>query len=132
MIYIGEFFHLTNQQEVQENQRRHGEFYMIVEAADRQSAVNLFKEKIVSFRRNSHFFEGACKIFFIQLFELKQFPQNEALILNMKSVAGDPLMPFIGCSVPTMERNACRIYDWKNNAPDIEGESDKLFLSFEP
>jgi hypothetical protein len=29
MIFIGEFFHLTNQEEIEERDRRHGEFNLI-------------------------------------------------------------------------------------------------------
>ena len=51
-------------------------------------------------------------------------------MLNLKSTVGDPLLPFIGCSIPSDQTNACRIYDWKNNEPEIDGSNEKLFLEF--
>jgi len=52
------------------------------------------------------------------------------MILNFKSIAGDPLMPFIACSVPTEETDACRIFDWNNNELEVDGNNKKLFLTF--
>ena len=34
MIFIGKFFYLTNQQEIEEQERRDGEFDLIIEARD--------------------------------------------------------------------------------------------------
>ena len=50
MIYIGKFLHATNQQEIEESERRHGEFNLIIEAESQDAAVNKFKERIVGFR----------------------------------------------------------------------------------
>ena len=130
MIYIGEFFHLTNQEEVEEGDRRHGEFNLIVESYDTQSAINMFKQRIIEFRQNSEFFMGECKIFFIRLLEFENFPQTKALMLNYKSTAGDPVMPFIGCTIPSDQTDACRIYNWKDNTPEIDGQNENLFLEF--
>jgi hypothetical protein len=130
MIYIGEFFHLTNQEEVEERDRRHGEFNLVVETFDTQSAINMFKQRIIEFRQNSEFFMGECKIFFIRLLEFENFPQTRALMLNYKSMAGDPVMPFIGCTIPSDQTDACRIYNWKDNTPEIDGQNENLFLEF--
>jgi len=130
MIYIGEFFHLTNQEEVDERDRRHGEFNLVVETFDTQSAINMFKQRIIEFRQNSEFFMGECKIFFIRLLEFENFPQTKALMLNYKSMAGDPVMPFIGCTIPSDQTDACRIYNWKDNTPEIDGQNENLFLEF--
>jgi hypothetical protein len=32
MFYIGKFLHMTNQQETEESERRHGEFNLIIQA----------------------------------------------------------------------------------------------------
>ncbi|MBW2356223.1 MAG: hypothetical protein JRF23_05550 [Deltaproteobacteria bacterium] len=85
MIYIGYFVHVTNQEQVDEADRRHGEFHMAVEADD----------------------------------------------VTYKSVAGDPLMPFIRCSVPGSDTDGCRIFDWQNNQPEVDGEKETLFMAFE-
>jgi hypothetical protein len=130
MIFIGKFFYLTNQQEIEEQERRHGEFDLIVEAADGESAFHKFKQRVGDLRDKREFFQGQTRIFFIQLLEFDRFPRNQALMLNLKSTAGDPLMPFIGCSVPSDQADACRIYDWKNNQPEIDGQNEKLFLEF--
>jgi hypothetical protein len=126
MIYIGEFFHLTNQEEVEERDRRHGEFNLVVETFDTQSAINMFKQRIVEFRQNSEFFMGECKIFFIRLLEFENFPQTRALMLNYKSMAGDPVI----CTIPSDQTDACRIYNWKDNTPEIDGQNENLFLEF--
>ena len=130
MIYIGEFFHLTNQEEVDERDRRHGEFNLVVEAFETQSAINMFKQRIVEFRQNSEFFMGECKIFFIRLLEFENFPQTKALMLNYKSMAGDPVMPYISCSTPNGETDGCRILNWMQNRPEIDGEDANLFMAF--
>lgn len=131
MIFIGSFFCLTNQQEILESRRRHGEFSMLVEADDRESAVFKFKERIEEFRRSSDFFEGKSLIFFLQLWEFDSFPQTHAMMLNYKSTAGDPIMPFIGCSAPIDGFDHCRIHGWNDNRPQIEGQDRHLFLEFQ-
>jgi len=130
MIYIGEFFFLTDQQEIEEGDRRHGEFNLILESEDPRAAIDHFKQRIVEFRRKSEFFTGDCKIYFIRLLEFENFPQNRALMLNYKSVAGDPVMPFIGCTIPSDQTDSCRIYNWKDNAPEVDGRNETLFIEF--
>jgi hypothetical protein len=130
MIYIGEFFFLTDQQEVEERDRRHGEFNLVLESNEPREAIDQFKQRIVEFRRKSEFFTGDCKIYFIRLLEFENFPQNRALMLNYKSVAGDPLMPFIGCTIPSDQTDSCRVYNWKDNAPEVDGHNETLFLEF--
>jgi hypothetical protein len=130
MIFIGKFFYLTNQQEIEEQERRHGEFDLIVEAQEGEDAFLKFKQRIGELRDRGDFFQGQTRIFFIQLLEFDRFPRHQALMLNLKSTAGDPLMPFIGCSIPSDQADACRIYDWKNNEPEIDGQNEKLFLEF--
>jgi hypothetical protein len=130
MIFIGKFFYLTNQQEIEEQDRRHGEFDLIIEARDGETAFLRFKERIAEIRDKGDFFQGQTRVFFIQLLEFDRFPRTQALMLNLKSTAGDPLMPFIGCSIPSDQTDACRIYDWKNNEPEIDGQNEKLFLEF--
>jgi hypothetical protein len=130
MIYIGKFFYVTNQQEIEEAERRHGEFDLIIEAGDGQGAFAAFKERIAEIRAAGDFFMGHTSIFFIQLLEFDRFPRTQALMLNLRSTAGDPLMPFIGCSLPSDQGDACRIYDWKNNRPEIDGQNEQLFLEF--
>jgi hypothetical protein len=90
MIYIGKFLHATNQQEVEESERRHGEFNLIIEAESQDAAVSKFKERIVGFRETSDLFEGQCSIYMVHLLELNQFPQDRARMLYYKSIAGDP------------------------------------------
>ena len=106
MIFIGKFFYLTNQQEIEEQERRHGEFDLIVEAPNGESAYLKFKTRIGELREKGDFFQGQTRIFFIQLLEFDRFPRAQALMLNLKSTAGDPLMPFIGCSVPSDQADA--------------------------
>jgi hypothetical protein len=130
MIYIGKFYFLTNQQEIEEKDRRHGEFDLIIEADTPKRAFEAFKGRISDVRSKSDFFQGHSSVFFIQLMEFDRFPREMALMLNFKSIAGDPLMPFIGCSLPSDQGDACRIYDWKNNEPEIDGQNEKLFLEF--
>jgi len=44
MIYIGNFLHLTNQQNRDEMERRHGEFHLMVAAETVDQALALFKQ----------------------------------------------------------------------------------------
>jgi len=130
MIYIGHFIHTTNQEQVEEAERRHGEFNMAVDAPDAAHALEMFRQQVLYYRRQSDFFEGVCNIYLVQLFEFDRLPDHQAVMLNYKSVAGDPVMPFIRCAIPTSETDACRIFDWQNNQPQVDGEAEKLFLSF--
>ena len=130
MIFIGHFIHTTSQEEIEEANRRHGEFNMIAEAAGLEQALLMFRDRIVEYRNTSDFFEGECAVYLVQLFEFDRFPQHAAMMLNYKSSAGDPMMPFIGCSVPASDTDACRVFDWKNNNPEVDGEREKLFLRF--
>jgi hypothetical protein len=130
MIYIGNFLHTTNQEKSEEEDRRHGEFSLIVEAADAETALHLFREKLLAYRRVRDFFQGECSIFLAQFYELKAFPKKEALMLSYSSYAGDPSMPFIGCTLPSAMSDECRIYEWSENEPQIDGLKGKPFVEF--
>jgi hypothetical protein len=131
MLYIGNFMHISNQENVAEEERRHGEFSLILEADNPEFVLQKFKDRIFDFREASAFFEGDCSIFLMRLLEFEDFPKSEAMMLNYKSFAGDPILPFIGCAIPSEMANRCRIYDWKDNAPEVDGQNEKLFLRFE-
>ena len=130
MLYIGKFLHMTNQQEVEESERRHGEFNLIVQAENGQAAVERFKERIIESRESSDLFEGDSFIYIVHLLELDEFPSDRARLLYYKSIAGDPVMPYISCSTPNGETDGCRILNWMQNRPEIDGEDASLFLVF--
>jgi hypothetical protein len=129
MIYFGNFMQLTNQQAPSESERRYGEFSLVVEADDYDAAVDQFKQRIKEYRETSSLFEGECTIFFTQLLEFVDFPRQAAM-LNYKSFAGDPMMPFIGCSLPDSDDDSCKIYNWEENNLEVGGHRGKLFLEF--
>jgi hypothetical protein len=131
MYFIGNFIHATNQEETQETERRHGEFSLIIDAQDPYIALRSFRDRIVMYRETSDFFQGDCSVYLIQLFEFDRFPVGQAMMINYKSVVGDPLLPFIRCSLPNDLTDSCRLFDWKNNIPEIDGQTEKLFLQFE-
>jgi len=130
MLYLGKFLHMTNQQEAEESQRRHGEFNLIIEAENSQAAVESFKQRIIESRENSDLFGGDCSIYFVHLLELKEFPSKRARMLYYKSIAGDPMMPYISCSAPNGEADGCRILSWMKNKPEFDGADANLFLEF--
>jgi hypothetical protein len=130
MLYIGKFLHMTNQQHTEESERRHGEFNLIVQAKNSQEAAEYFKERIIDSRENSDLFEGDCAIYLTHLLEMEKFPSERAKMLYYKSVAGDPVMPYISCSAPNGETDGCRILNWMKNRPEIDGEDADLFLEF--
>ncbi len=130
MLYIGNFLYLANQQENTEDERRHGEFNLIVEADSDDKAADLCRERIAELRASSDFFEGNCRIFFNQLIEFERIPNAKATLVNFKSIAGDPQMPFIGCTLPSDEADDCRIFDWDESHPEIDGEKDHPFMAF--
>jgi hypothetical protein len=130
MIYIGNFLYLSNQEKNQTDKRRHGEFNLIVEADGIETAVDLFKQRIVQLKKNRDFFEGQCSIIINQFLGVDNFSTNKATIINYKSIAGDPVMPFIGCSFPTSESDDCRIYEWKDIHLEIDSEKSDLFMEF--
>ena len=130
MLYIGKFLHMTNQQKAEESERRHGEFNLIVQAENGEAAVERFKERIVDSRESSDLFEGDSSIYIVHLLELEEFPSDRARVLYYKSIAGDPVMPYISCSTPNGESDGCRILNWMKNRPEIDGEDANLFIEF--
>ena len=130
MIFVGLFTHVTNQEQTKEEDRRHGEFSLMAYAETPEQAVQMFHKRIVEYRNDQQFFEGVCKIFLTQLLEFDRLPQNHAFMLNFKSVAGDPIMPFISCTVPTDQNDYCSIHDWRDNQPAVDGKSEQLFVEF--
>ena len=130
MLYIGKFLHMTNQQSTEESERRHGEFNLIVQAQSSQEAIEHFKARIIDSRENSDLFEGECAIYISHLLEMEEFPSDRAKMLYYKSIAGDPIMPYISCSAPNGETDGCRILNWMKNRPEIDGEDANLFLEF--
>jgi hypothetical protein len=131
MIYLSKFLHATNQEQADEARRRHGEFNMIIEAENKDAALESFRRRLYELRETTDFFEGSCLIYLVQLLELDQFPDSRASLLFYKSVAGDPVMPFISCTVPSTETDGCRIYEWGEKTPEIDGLKAKPFLQFE-
>jgi hypothetical protein len=130
MLFIGNFFYVSNQEEEQDANRRHGEFNLMVEAESAEIATDMFKTRLQALQNRRDFFDGDCSIFFTQLLEFDGVPRSEAMILNYKSFAGDPAMPFIGCIIPSDQADACRIYNWAEGTPEIDGQDQKIFLEF--
>ena len=130
MIYIGEFLHLTNQQEPEEADRRHGSFNLVVETGSLEKAISMFRQQLIDYREARDFFEGDCLVYLVQLLEFESFPRTQPLMFNFTSIAGDPIMPFIGCSLPTEKSDACKIFEWEENGPEVDGDQRKLFLEF--
>jgi hypothetical protein len=131
MYFIGNFQHVTHQLAEDENERRHGSFSMMVTADSTNEAMERFRQKLLAYRKSTTFFEGRSTVFITQLLEFEQFPQEEAIMLNFKSFAGDPMMPFIACSVPTEQSNACKIHEWEGAQPFTEGRKDAVFVQFD-
>jgi hypothetical protein len=130
MIYIGKFLYTNNQQRAEETDRRHGEFNLLIAAEDKPQAIHKFNERISAARETSDFFEGQCKVYLLSLIELDRLPEEQAILFNYTSVAGDPIMPFITCSAPDGEIDGCRILDWEDNIPEIDGGSANLYVEF--
>ena len=130
MKFIGLFSHMTNQDKLDEADRRHGEFSLIAEAEGPDQAIRMFRDRIVDYRNSRHFFDGVCKIFLNQLLEFDEFPKSGAAMMNFKSIAGDPMMPFISCTVPTDQQDWCSIHDWNDNWPEVDGHVENLFIEF--
>ena len=47
-----------------------------------------------------------------------------------KSPLGDPFMPFIGCIIQSDQVDACKIHNWEDSTPEIDGQNQKVFLEF--
>ncbi len=130
MIYIGKFLYTNNQHLADEADRRNGEFNLIVDAETQNQAIEKFNARISDARESSSLFEGRCKVYLLSLIELDRAPQNNAIMFNYTSVAGDPVMPFISCSAPNGDIDGCRILDWENNIPEIDGDDAHLYMEF--
>jgi len=130
MIFIGNFLFVSNQKSTTEADRRHGDFTLIVEAQSSNDAVAMFRERITAYKKENRFFDGACKFFFVKLMEFNKFPKSQAFMINLKSYAGDPVLPFIECAIPSEETDGCKISDWSANIPQIDGQDERIFLEF--
>jgi hypothetical protein len=130
MIYIGKFLHATDQQRNKEEDRRHGEFNLIIEADNETAALAKFKDRIVEFRETSDLFEGDCYIYMVHFLELEAFPQDRARMLYYKSIAGDPAMPYISCSAPSGKADGCKILNWMESGPSLDGQDANVFYHF--
>lgn len=131
MYYIANFQYVSDQQQADENNRRHGSFSMLMAAEDLDAALEKFRLKLVDYKKATTFFEGKCTVYITQLLQLDSIPKDEAMVLNFKSFAGDPVMPHIACAVPTEQSNACSIHEWQDGRPLTEGEQDSVFIHFE-
>ncbi len=130
MIYMGNFLYLSNQEKDLASDRRHGEFNLVVESENIETAVDLFKAEITQLRQAREFFEGDCAIFINQFLGFERFSAQKATMVNYKSIAGDPVMPFIGCTLPVDESDDCRIYEWKDTHLEVDSQKSKLFIEF--
>jgi hypothetical protein len=130
MIYIGKFLHATDQQKTREENRRHGEFNLIIEAENEKVAIEKFRERIVEFRETSDLFEGDCFIYMVHFLELVEFPRDRARMLYYKSIAGDAAMPYISCSAPSGKTDGCKILNWMENKPSLDGQDANLLFHF--
>lgn len=130
MYFIGNFQYLTDQQAESEKERRHGDFSMMIQADAAEQALDRFRQRLKDFHDSASFFEGRCTIYITQLLEFDQFPDKEAVMLNFRSYAGDPILPYISCVVPTEQSDACTIHEWKENHPVTEGREDSVFIAF--
>lgn len=130
MYYIANFQHFTDQEHPAAENRRHGSFSMIVQAPAVETALEMFRQRITELRASSDMFSGLCQVYIKQMIEFTEFPAHEAVLLNLKSFAGDPLLPFISCVVPTDQSDACSIQSYSHHGPTTEGQPDGLFLEF--
>jgi hypothetical protein len=130
MIYIGKFLHTTNQQEKNESRRRHGEFNLLVSAEDKKAAVDKFRTRIAEAQKSTDLFEGDSQIYLVHILEMKRLPKDRAQLFNFQSVVGDPEMPTISCQAPSADNDGCRIVDWQNNRPGVDGQAAIPFMTF--
>ena len=130
MIYIGNFLYVSNQQEDSESERRHGDFALLVEAETSDEAIELFRNRLTAYKEKGKFFEGECRIYFVKLMEFDRLPRQEAFMFNFKSYAGDPILPFIECAIPSSSSDGCKISEWQENVPAIEGRRENAFITF--
>jgi len=130
MIYIAKFVHATNQQEKDEVKRRHGEFNLLVSADNKDAAVEKFKQRITEAHRSTDFFTGDSFIYLVHILEMEEVPRQDARLFNFQSIAGDPIMPIISCQAPADDSDGCRILDWHENRPGVDGQSAVPFMQF--
>ena len=130
MIYVGNFLYVSNQGASTETERRHGDFTLIVEADSSNDAITMFQNRISAYKEEQRFFDGVCTFFFIELMEFNKFPKSQAFMINLKSYAGDPVLPYIECAIPSEETDGCKISDWSANIPQIDGKDENIFLEF--
>ena len=130
MIYIGKFLHTTNQQEKKEDKRRHGEFNLVVVAANKEGAIDKFKKRISDARGTTDLFQGDTYVYLLHILEMENIPAERARMFDYQSMAGDPVMPVISCQAPAGETDGCRILDWQQNRPGVDGQAAVPFMKF--
>ena len=131
MIYIGKFLHTSSQQKRKESGRRHGEFHLIVSAADQKEALVRFKERIAEMQTTTDFFEGASAVYLEHVLEMKSVPRSRAVLFDFQSVVGDPALPSISCQAPSGDTDGCKIVDWQKNRPGFDGNAVIPFATFD-
>jgi hypothetical protein len=131
MIYIGKFLHTSSQQKRKESGRRHGEFHLIVSAADQKEALVRFKERIAEMQTTTDFFEGASAVYLEHVLEMKSVPKSRAVLFDFQSVVGDPALPSISCQAPSGDTDGCKIVDWQKNRPGFDGNAVIPFVKFD-
>ncbi|MFP4033014.1 MAG: hypothetical protein ACLFRG_13275 [Desulfococcaceae bacterium] len=130
MIFVAHFLHVSHQQESSDSDRRHGAFHMMIDAEDQEAARARFRERLEQIGRGSGLFEGACRIYLTRMLQFEQPPKNHAVMFSFQSMAGDPVMPYIGCSSPSGETDGCEIIHWEDNVPVMDEQPASPFFSF--
>jgi hypothetical protein len=67
----------------------------------------------------------------VHFLELSEFPKDRARMLYYKSIAGDPSMPYISCSAPSGDSEGCKILNWMERTPELDGQDANLLIRFE-
>ena len=58
MLFIGNFYYVSNQEEALDANRRHGEFNLMIEADSAEVALDTFRSRILALRELRDFFTG--------------------------------------------------------------------------
>jgi len=79
----------------------YGHFNYLTEAEDVNSALNLIREKLNSFQKDSNLFKGNQHIYLNQIIEINQLPQNG--IMAHLSIHSGKYPEVLGCSLPAQD-----------------------------
>ena len=103
MLYLANFSFQSS-----DDAPEYGHFNYLAEAETVNAALNLIREKLNSFRKDSNLFQGNHHIYLNQIIEVSQLPQDG--IMTHLSIHSGRYPEVMGCSLPAQDITGVTAY----------------------